>query len=414
MGIDDLPDAYKGCPIRSEDQPGCIVAVWHPGLRRWTFAESYAMLFGLGSAVTGFNRHPTLVAAAARRILCSCVGAYFDDLCTVGCASGGGADQRALHAVLELVGSPAAWDKTAHMAMQRAWLGAACNLAEVTKTGHLHIRPKESAVAQVQQGVRDAVRHMSLQKAAAAKLRGQSNWSGSLAAGKCGRIGIEVLKRKQYLGPPELSQEDVDGLVFLSFITGNMPERSVLVAGARPPPALLYTDASFEASSGNPPRLGWVLFDRSPWKPQGRSADVPWEIVNTWTARQVYIFPAEAFAVYAAVWSHREVLAGKDVVIFVDNEAAASALIRGSSGLAEANVVAQTLHWLLVEHGIRMWLEWIDSESNLSDGLSRDGVTDKWTMEQGWALGHAEMPPWRYDLRQHLEACKRTLELGCA
>ena len=34
----------------------------------------------------------------------------------------------------------------------------------------------------------------------------------------------------------------------------------------------------------------------------------------------------------------------------------------------------------------RAWFEWIDSDSNISDGLSREGVTDPWTKAQGWDL----------------------------
>eukprot|EP00972_Heterocapsa_arctica_P003640 543119-Heterocapsa_arctica.AAC.1 len=32
------------------------------------------------------------------------------------------------------------------------------------------------------------------------------------------------------------------------------------------------------------------------------------------------------------------------------------------------------------------WFEWIDSAPNSADGLSRDGILDKWTVQQGWEL----------------------------
>ena len=37
------------------------------------------------------------------------------------------------------------------------------------------------------------------------------------------------------------------------------------------------------------------------------------------------------------------------------------------------------------------WYEWVGSDSNPADGLSRDGAHDKWTLEQGWHL--TEFPP---------------------
>ena len=43
-----------------------------------------------------------------------------------------------------------------------------------------------------------------------------------------------------------------------------------------------------------------------------------------------------------------------------------------------------------------IWYEWIDSESNPADGLSRDGVEDTWTKKQGWALTDLGSPDWSY------------------
>ena len=42
----DLPDAYRGVPLRQDDSRAAIVAVWDPKMHAWFFAESRAMLFG--------------------------------------------------------------------------------------------------------------------------------------------------------------------------------------------------------------------------------------------------------------------------------------------------------------------------------------------------------------------------------
>ena len=39
----------------------------------------------------------------------------------------------------------------------------------------------------------------------------------------------------------------------------------------------------------------------------------------------------------------------------------------------------------LVKLNSVVWFEWIDSESNPSDGLSRAGVNDPWTKSQDWS-----------------------------
>ena len=46
IAVDDLPDAYRGVPLRQDDSRAAIVAVWDPSMHAWMFAESRAMLFG--------------------------------------------------------------------------------------------------------------------------------------------------------------------------------------------------------------------------------------------------------------------------------------------------------------------------------------------------------------------------------
>ncbi len=36
----------------------------------------------------------------------------------------------------------------------------------------------------------------------------------------------------------------------------------------------------------------------------------------------------------------------------------------------------------------------MDSAANPSDGLSRDGYFDEWTLAQGWSLEQLSIPPW--------------------
>jgi len=53
--------------------------------------------------------------------------------------------------------------------------------------------------------------------------------------------------------------------------------------------------------------------------------------------------------------------------------------------------VAACTQLAMLEHSCAVWYEWIDSASNPADGLSRDGIKDQWTLEQGWEL--QEIPP---------------------
>ena len=83
-----------------------------------------------------------------------------------------------------------------------------------------------------------------------------------------------------------------------------------------------------------------------------------------------------------------------DAIFFIDNEAACAAMIRGSSKEPDVGAIVNAVHWLLYQADCRAWFEWIDSSSNCSDGLSRDGLKDAWTLAQKWNLKAGEVPPW--------------------
>ena len=113
--------------------------------------------------------------------------------------------------------------------------------------------------------------------------------------------------------------------------------------------------------------------------------------------REQHIFPAEAVALPLGTWALYEHLYAQDVVWFIDNESAAACAIRGGSNLPEVESAVQVAHLLWLHLHCRVWIEWIDSDSNPADGLSRLGFQDPWTQTQGWKLAHPGVPPWHLD-----------------
>ena len=110
------------------------------------------------------------------------------------------------------------------------------------------------------------------------------------------------------------------------------------------------------------------------------------------------IMAAEAFAVLAAIGQHRDLLTGRDVIFFIDNEAAVSAMIKGDSRLPLVGTMAMCVQLLLIRYKIAIWFEWVDSNSNLADGLSRDGAEDPWTLDQHWELHEFQGLPFAVSL----------------
>ena len=79
-----------------------------------------------------------------------------------------------------------------------------------------------------------------------------------------------------------------------------------------------------------------------------------------------------------------ERLCGRDVVWFVDNTAALSGCVKGGSKEPTlAKLVA--LFWVLCYRlDCRVWLEFVESDANWSDGISRDLDKDEFSKEHGF------------------------------
>ena len=80
---------------------------------------------------------------------------------------------------------------------------------------------------------------------------------------------------------------------------------------------------------------------------------------------------------------------------FVDNEAAVSSLIRGTSRAEDVGHIAACTQLAMMEFSCPACFEWIESASNPADGLSRDGVGDQWTARQGWDLEEVQPETFR-------------------
>eukprot|EP00435_Cladocopium_sp_Y103_P000858 s5581_g1.t1 len=151
----------------------------------------------------------------------------------------------------------------------------------------------------------------------------------------------------------------------------------------------VYTDASFEDGIL---RLGWVIF--APGQPPlGGTTLVPSSVVASWHPRAQQIYPGETLAAVVVPALYPDVLTNQDCIWFIDNEASAAALIRASTSESDVLVLVQQAHLQFNELNLRVWFEWVDTESNPADGLSRDGLRDPWTLSQGWQLQEFPFPP---------------------
>ncbi|CAK0807283.1 unnamed protein product, partial [Prorocentrum cordatum] len=315
MGTDDLPDAFRGCPVLPDHQRAVVVAIWSPTERDWKFGVMKGCPYGLGSVVVAFNRSPTLTTAFQRRVLGLLTGAYFDDvlLMDVSCSARRAKELRQWP--FDCLRTPPKRTKAFPTQSHRPFLGAVLDLSTAHEDGFVVVMPKESSRRLVCADIDAAVAAASMSSAQASKTRGRSSWVESNSFGRIGRLGIAVLKGLQCKHHGPLTAAQTQALKFHQHVVAHAPPRHVQVLHHRREVVVIYTDAECE--------------------------------------------PAR--------------LRGRDVIWFVDNEAAAAAGIRGGSGETEVDIMMQAAHLLWMHLDCRVWIEWVDSASNPADGLSRDG-----------------------------------------
>ena len=107
-------------------------------------------------------------------------------------------------------------------------------------------------------------------------------------------------------------------------------------------------------------------------------ADLLHELYEIWGHQETYIAQLELYMVLAGLARWAAEFCEKRGVWFIDNIAALMALVRGRSNSPSLDNLARAIHTAMF--ALRAWIyfEWVPSDSNWSDGISRDGARDGW------------------------------------
>ena len=78
-GQEDLPSAYRFCPLARAESMGCVVVWHHPEWNEPAYQLYSGLLFGLPLAVTSFNHFSRLLESLCGRLGGALISSYFDD-----------------------------------------------------------------------------------------------------------------------------------------------------------------------------------------------------------------------------------------------------------------------------------------------------------------------------------------------
>ena len=401
MGTEDLDEAYGQCPAMPSQRGACVVGWYSTEHDEWRYAEAKGLVFGLSAAVVGFNRWPALMTATFRRTMAGMGVNYFDDFCPISMLCDAVSSRDALSLCADINGGSFGTAKSIPPGTQRAFVGVYANLDRAAVDGETTFFPREDCIASIREMALEILKGKPCTPGTAAKLRGKAGWASTNLFARMGRVGLAALKARQYYQGDsyEMTPRLKEALIFLTHL-GSIPPRAISIRGDIRKPLLVYSDASWPSKFDGEkeaiiPRIGWVIFDPlNPSAPKGFSLIVNESITSRLIEREQQILAVEAFAAAAAPWISPEIFSDRDSVWFVDNAAAVSTLIRGAAKPEDIDRIATTVAFQNASLRHRPWFEWIDSDSNPSDGLSRLGVEDPWTRSQNWILQDLSSMDW--------------------
>ena len=143
------------------------------------------------------------------------------------------------------------------------------------------------------------------------------------------------------------------------------------------------------------PGLGYVFLHPDHTQIRGGAAKVPDCVVACLQDRATQIMPLEALAILQCLLVYGlDCVEGRDILLFCDNQAVCAAVAKGACSEPDTARIVTTCHLLWAKLACRVWIEYVPSNDNPSDGLSRAGIKDAWTSDQAWDLSEQPCLPW--------------------
>ena len=196
-----------------------------------------------------------------------------------------------------------------------------------------------------------ALTALRLSSGQAAKIRGLASWLDASLAGRCMRGAMHAYIARQYWDQGEQvvrGSSLYEALLYTIAVARNLLDRSTRLIGPELPPILVYTDAAADESRV---RLGAKVL-----VPEGKVEvaiyDVTPEIRSSWGPQDTVINQAELECGVMVAATFANLLQGRRVIWWVDNTAAAAALVKAGSPTVTMSRIALQTHPEILRHRV--------------------------------------------------------------
>ncbi len=233
----------------------------------------------------------------------------------------------------------------------------------------------------------------------ASKFRGIAVFASTAQFGQLGRAPTRPFKQRQYTDRPlwgtSLTMErNVD---FIEVLLDLKLERRVRVEPDSRLALVVASEARVEPNE--PPDGGVMICDPESGSRTGGFLEFEEVALGLWglTFQEIQdgrqpMALCEAAMVPLTCLQWSEWFRGRRAVRYVDNAAAMATFVKGASAIEYLEKIVG-LFWMLACHlGVNVWFACVDSDSNWSDGFSREFEADELTRELGFELSPTAQP----------------------
>ena len=373
IGTEDMQGAYRQLALPDSQTMISVTAVFDPHSQSARMFTIHGQPFGAGHAVPNFYRLAEWACRTLVRGFSLMLDHFFDDFYYIERPECGTVARFCVQEGFKLLGLTLDPDKSQLPSQVAHVLGVAFNTRAILSERVLNVEPKPSRRSNFGILVKQILDKNCLPPSLAASVLGKFGFLCSTLFGKVGRFCTGVVRQSQYSASPNhaITQEIRVALRLMDHIAQVAPNR-VCSLGGTSPPTILYTDAS--DVPGRDPRygIGGVLIIQHPtFSIQYFSTSVPQSIVDSWYPRATYMGQLEALAAPVSLSTWRHQLKNRQIIHFIDNDAVASSLVKGYSPKADSTWIINEYWSLAAAIGADIYIDRVESKSNLADGPSR-------------------------------------------
>ena len=125
-------------------------------------------------------------------------------------------------------------------------------------------------------------------------------------------------------------------------------------------------------------------------------------VLGTWGHQEgqqvTCIAVCECSMVIVTLWDLRQAVRGRRILWLLDNSASLHALVKGTSSNQYLCRAVELFHIFCFWFEVEVWFEFVDSESNFSDGISRELQDDPFCAQLGVTPQVCSVYPWMWEL----------------